>query len=156
MDLEKFSLITDRVRDFLLSGAGGFLQEAPSEPLYGYEGILLQLREIFIMAVCGACIAFFFEVYESMMPPGAPDGRSRGRQRIKAVFDLLFCLTAAVMAARFWYISSYGRISFHETAALAAGILLGRYVFFFKNSERIRAAAAVYVIMLITAYILIS
>ena len=63
---------------------------------------------------------------------------------------------AAMIAARFWYISSYGRISFHETVSLIAGILLGRSVFFFKKSKRIRAATAVYVIMLITAYILIS
>lgn len=152
MDLEKFGLMAEKVREFFLSAFEDLIGEAPSGLIYGYDRIFLQLREIFIMAVCGACIAFFFEVYDSLIPYGD----SRGRRWLKGVFDLLFCLMAAMIAARFWYISSYGRISFHETVSLIAGILLGRSVFFFKKSKRIRAAAAVYVIMLITAYILIS
>ena len=152
MDLEKIGPVAEKIRDLLLSVSEDLIGKAPTGLIYGYDRIFLQLREIFIMAVCGACIAFFFEVYESLVP----DGGSRRRRWMKGVFDLIFCLMSAMIAARFWYISSYGRISFHETISLIAGILLGRSVFFFKKSKRIRAAAVVYVIMLITAYILIS
>lgn len=167
MNWEKISLAWNDIRASAESWIGHLIEKAPVQSLSGYDHIVLQLREMFIMAVCGACIAFLFEVYESILPPGATiplhavlssgaDGARRRRERVKiAVFDFLFCIMSAMIAARFWYVSSYGRISFHEAAALSAGILLGRAVFAFKNSKHLRAMAVVYVIMLITAYIIV-
>lgn len=149
MSSEKISWLLEMVHDFLDSGIGHILGNTSVEPVTGYAYIVSQLREMFIMVVCGACIAFLFEVYESILS----DTGKRGA--IGVVLDLLFCVMSALVAARFWYVSSCGRISFHEAAAMLAGILLGRLVFAFKNSKPVRTLAAVYVIMLITAYIVI-
>ena len=126
MNADRWGQLTDSIRDFLDSGIRRILGGVTVDPITGYEYIFSQIREIFIMAVCGACM------------------------------DFLFCVAAALIAARFWYISSCGRISFHEAAALIAGLLIGRSVFLFKNSKPVRALAVVYVIMLIIAYIVIS
>ena len=170
MNWEKISLAWNDIRASAESWIGHLIEKAPVQSLSGYDHIVLQLREMFIMAVCGACIAFLFEVYESILPPGATisphavlspgaDRVKRRRERVKiAVFDFLFCIMSAMIAARFWYVSSYGRISFHEAVfpiLYPAGILLGRAVFAFKNSKHLRAMAVVYVIMLITAYIIV-
>ena len=174
MNADRWGQLTDSVRDFLDSDIRRILGGVTVDPITGYEYIFSQIREIFIMAVCGACIAFFFEVYESIytMSSGGRKPRSAGgaesggpeKHRKKkgfkgaprVVLDFLFCVAAALIAARFWYISSCGRISFHEVAALIAGLLIGRSVFLFKNSKPVRALAVDYVIMLIIAYIVIS
>ena len=149
MNSEKIRELFEILHDFLDSGIRNILGETSVDPVTGYDYIVSQLREMFIMAVCGACIAFLFEVYEGVLL------NSDRRSIIRDILDLLFCVMAALIAARFWYVSSCGRISFHEAAALLAGILLGRLVFVFKNSKPVRTLAAVYVIMLITAYIAI-
>ena len=152
MNADRWGQLTDSVRDFLDSGIRRILGGVTVDPITGYEYIFSQIREIFIMAVCGACIAFFFEVYESIytMSSGGRKPRSAGgaesggpeKHRKKkgfkgaprAVLDFLFCVAAA----------------------LIAGLLIGRSVFLFKNSKPVRALAVVYVIMLIIAYIVIS
>ena len=149
MNSEKIRELLEILHDFLDSGMRSILGETSVDPVTGYDYIVSQLREMFIMAVCGACIAFLFEVYEGVLL------NADRRGIIRDILDLLFCVMAALVAARFWYVSSCGRISFHEAAAMFAGILLGRLVFVFKNSKRVRTLAAVYVIMLITAYIAI-
>lgn len=149
MNSESIRGLLETLHDFLDSGIRNLLGETSVDPVTGYAYIVSQLREMFIMAVCGACIAFLFEVYEGVL-----SGAER-RGIMREILDLLFCIMAALIAARFWYISSCGRISFHEAAAMLLGILLGRLVFVFKNSKPVRTLAAVYVIMLITAYIVI-
>ena len=152
MNADRWGQLTDSVRDFLDSGIRRILGGVTVDPITGYEYIFSQIREIFIMAVCGACIAFFFEVYESIytMSSGGRKPRSAGgaesggpeKHRKKkgfkgaprVVLDFLFCVAAA----------------------LIAGLLIGRSVFLFKNSKPVRALAVVYVIMLIIAYIVIS
>lgn len=162
MNPEKLRDLAEKFREFADTGIRDILGEPAVGPVTGYAHIISQLREMFIMAVCGAGIAFFFEVYESMLRLPAERAGDDGKKRklspgiLQAVFDFLFCIMAALVAARFWYISSCGRISFHETAALAAGIFAGKAVFLFKNSEHGRALAAVYVIMLIVAYIIVA
>ena len=66
MNADRWGQLTDSVRDFLDSGIRRILGGVTVDPITGYEYIFSQIREIFIMAVCGACIAFFFEVYESI------------------------------------------------------------------------------------------
>lgn len=149
MNSERIRELLETLHDFLDSGIRNLLGETSVDPVTGYAYIISQMREMFIMAVCGACIAFLFEVYEGVL-----SGAER-RGIMREILDLLFCIMAALIAARFWYISSCGRISFHEAAAMLLGILLGRLVFVFKNSKSVRTLAAVYVIMLITAYIVI-
>ena len=149
MNSERIRELLETLHDFLDSGIRNLLGETSVDPVTGYAYIISQMREMFIMAVCGACIAFLFEVYEGVL-----SGAER-RGIMREILDLLFCIMAALIAARFWYISSCGRISFHEAAAMLLGILLGRLVFVFKNSKLVRTLAAVYVIMLITAYIVI-
>ena len=178
---EKWREIAEYIRDFADSGIRDVIKGVTTDPVTGYEYIFSQIREIFIMAACGACIAFLFEVYEGIYALGRAgrkenpekarkerNGGSTGRQRkkrrklkisertVRILLDFLFCAAAALIAARFWYISSCGRISFHEAAALVVGIFAGRSVFLFKNSKPVRALAVVYVIMLITAYIVIA
>lgn len=80
MNADRWGQLTDSIRDFLDSGIRRILGGVTVDPITGYEYIFSQIREIFIMAVCGACIAFFFEVYESIytMSSGGRKPRSAG------------------------------------------------------------------------------
>ena len=117
MNADRWGQLTDSVRDFLDSGIRRILGGVTVDPITGYEYIFSQIREIFIMAVCGACIAFFFEVYESIytMSSGGRKPRSAGgaesggpeKHRKKkgfkgaprVVLDFLFCVAAALIAS---------------------------------------------------------
>ena len=156
MNADRWGQLTDSVRDFLDSGIRRILGGVTVDPITGYEYIFSQIREIFIMAVCGACIAFFFEVYESIYTMSSGGRKPRSAGGAESGGPEKHRKKKGLIAARFWYISSCGRISFHEAAALIAGLLIGRSVFLFKNSKPVRALAVVYVIMLIIAYIVIS
>lgn len=151
MNADRWGQLTDSIRDFLDSGIRRILGGVTVDPITGYEYIFSQIREIFIMAVCGACIAFFFEVYESIytMSSGGRKPRSAGgaesggpeKHRKKKGFKgapesrpgFFILRGSGFDRSSFWYISSCGRISFHEAAALIAGLLIGRSVFLFKN-----------------------
>lgn len=161
MKEEKWEAIIGQIREFADSGVSGIIHGVTTDPVTGNEYIFSQIREILIMAVCGACIAFLFEVYEGIYAMAGKAGDKKRKWKVKKktiriLLDFLFCAAAALIAARFWYISSCGRISIHEAAAMIGGIFAGRSVFLFKNSKPVRALAAVYVIMLITAYIALS
>ena len=56
MNADRWGQLTDSVRDFLDSGIRRILGGVTVDPITGYEYIFSQIREIFIMAVCGACI----------------------------------------------------------------------------------------------------
>ena len=145
-------------------------------PLTGMDYIYNQLREILIMAACGACIAFLYEIYDIGLRKLIPKLQSRKTKadsenpdtqnhRINKILlansliirlaDILFCILAGFLILQFWYGSSYCSASVHEGLALIAGVLLGRRVFNFRNSKHMHTIALVYVIMLITAYIII-
>ena len=67
---EKWREIAEYIRDFADSGIRDVIKGVTTDPVTGYEYIFSQIREIFIMAVCGACIAFLFEVYEGIYAMG--------------------------------------------------------------------------------------
>ncbi len=139
-----------QIRRALIHGINEVLGTPGTEPVTGLGYIAVQVREVFMMFACGACVAFLYRVYDGVLK------RSNERGRIIILTDILFCLAAGVLILQFWYGSSYGRLSVHEGAGLAAGIWLGAKAFRFGKSKRVHTIAFVYVIMLVTAYILIS
>ncbi len=167
---------TKSLRRMLTYDLDSVLGTPTTAPLTGMDYIYNQLREILIMAACGACIAFLFEIYDiglrKLIPklrsrklkedPENPDTQRHGTNKTRLansyiirLSDVIFCILAGFLILQFWYGSSYCSTSVHEGLALIAGVLAGRRVFNFRNSKQMHTIALVYVIILITAYIMI-
>lgn len=58
MNSEKVRELLETFHDFFDSGIRSILGETSVDPVTGYAYIVSQLREMFIMAVCGACHCF--------------------------------------------------------------------------------------------------
>ena len=151
-----------QLRYLLTHGVDSILGGPTTDPLTGLDYIYNQLREILVMAACGACIAFLYEIYDmslqKLMPAIRPKlpARLANNTVVVRTADILFCLVAGFIVLQFWYGSSYCTVSLHEGLALMAGIISGRRVFRFRNSKHMHTIALVYVIMLVTAYIIIA
>ena len=72
------------------------------------------------------------------------------------IFDIIFCIIAGVVIARFWFRSSYGRLSIHETLGLLTGLAVGLRTFAVGKSKRRHTISVIYVILITTAYFVIS
>ena len=150
------------LRYMLTHGVDSVLGGPTVEPLTGLDYIYTQLREILVMAACGACIAFLYEIYDAglqkLMPALRPKlpGKLATNTVVVRTADIIFCLFAGFLVLQFWYGSSYCTVSLHEGLGLMSGIIAGRRVFRFRNSKHMHTIALVYVIMLVTAYIIIA
>ena len=119
-----------------------FLGTPTTAPLTGMDYIYNQIREMIIMAACGACLAFLYEIYDVGMgkvlrrakvhlrPPGYEPDEQQEKSLIYKIInssgliritDIIFCIIAGFMILQFWYSSSYCSASLHEGAALIAG-----------------------------------
>lgn len=136
------------MRRLATQGVDSVLGWPPEGPVTGIAFIQDQLREMVILAACGACIAFLFQVYS-----GAVGGLSR---RVLVVTDLLFCIGAGILILQFWFRSSYGRLSLHEALGFGAGFLLGMRIFQRGKTKPWHTAAVFYVILMVIACIVIS
>ena len=67
-----------------------------------------------------------------------------------------FCIIAGVVIARFWFRSSYGRLSIHETLGLLTGLAVGLRTFAVGKSKRRHTISVIYVILITIAYFVIS
>lgn len=178
--------------------------EPTTEPLTGVGFMAQQIREMLIMASCGACVAFMFQAYNGCIKrsldvssgrdarhiadsaaeeyadhascageaENAGKGAHRGLGRtLSAVLrraaplfvrgalvtlDIIFCIIAGVVIARFWFRSSYGRLSVHEAFGMIVGLAVGMRTFALGKSKRRHTIAVIYVILITTAYFLIS
>ena len=136
------------MRRFATQGVDSVLGWPPEGPVTGMAFIQDQLRAMVILAACGACIAFLFQVYS-----GAVGGLSR---RVLVLTDLLFCIGAGILILQFWFRSSYGRLSLHEALGFGAGFLLGMRIFQRGKTKPWHTAAVFYVILMLIACIVIS
>lgn len=171
--------------------------EPTTEPLTGVGFMAQQIREMLIMASCGACVAFMFQAYNGCIKrsldvssgrdarhiadsaaeeyadhascvgeaENAGKGAHRGLGRTLSVvlrraalvtLDIIFCIIAGVVIARFWFRSSYGRLSVHEAFGMIVGLAVGMRTFALGKSKRRHTIAVIYVILITTAYFLIS
>lgn len=124
------------------------------DPLTGVDFMMQQLREMLIMAACGACIAFMFQAYN-----GCVKRCSLKRllvRRALVITDIIFCIIAGVIIAKFWFRSSYGRLSVHEALGTFIGLAVGMRTFAFGKSKRRHTIAVIYVILIMIAYFVIS
>lgn len=145
--MQKIEALMHSLRRLLTYGVDSLIGTPSPGYAGGTEMMLIQLREMFIMFICGACTAFMFRVYNGYVRKTAAAGI------ILAVCDIVFCVLAGITVIQFWYRSSFVRISLHETAAMLAGLAAGLHIFNFENnggnSKRIHTAAFIYGILLV-------
>lgn len=141
------------IRYLLIYGVDSLLNGPSSEPETGLDFMMCQIREVFIMAACGACAALMFYAYNGYAV--RLKGSGRGRAALVAA-DIIFCILIGIVIAKFWFRSSYGRLSFHEALGLLGGAAAGMRVFVNGKSKRRHTIAAIYVILILTAYFVIS
>lgn len=67
-----------QIRRTLIHGINEVLGVPTTDPLTGLDYIYNQMREIFIMFACGACVAFLYSVYDGCI------NRTRERRRLRA------------------------------------------------------------------------
>lgn len=126
------------------------------DPLTGIAFMEQQIREILIMAACGACVAFMFQAYNGCIQRHVKVDTPQWVRRALVFTDIAFCIIAGNIIAGFWFRSSYGRLSIHEACGLIAGLIIGMHTFAFGKSKRKHTIAVIYVILIITAYFVIS
>ncbi len=151
---EAAALFVGYVRYFFSDVVDRLTGDPTPDPLTGMDFMLQQLRETLIMAACGACVAFMFQAYDGCLK--RLDKNSSFVRRALVLMDIAFCIIAGVVIVRFWFRSSYGRLSVHEACGMMAGLAAGMRTFAFGKSKRRHTIAVIYVILIITAYFIIS
>ena len=84
MKEEKWEAIIGQIREFADSGVSGIIHGVTTDPVTGNEYIFSQIEEILIMAVCGACIAFLFEVYEGIYAMAMAGKEGGGKEKMES------------------------------------------------------------------------
>lgn len=141
------------VKYLLTSGVDSLINEPYAETETGLAFMAGQLRELLIMAACGACAALMFYVYDGYARRLTGSGKMR---TVQFIADIIFCIFLGIVIAEFWFKSSYGRLSFHESLGFICGAAVGIRTFAVGKSKRRHTIAAIYVILIITAYFVIS
>ena len=155
------ALIIDCMRYFFTDVVDRLTGEPAPDPLTGFDFMAQQLRETLIMAACGACVAFMFQAYNGCIKRWQAGMAARcARRRLVrgalVILDIIFCIIAGIVIAKFWFKSSYGRLSVHEAFGLLAGLAVGLRTFAVGKSKRRHTISVIYVILIITAYFVIS
>ncbi len=153
---EAAALIVSFMKYFFTDVVDRLTGEPVPDPLTGADFMGQQIREILIMAACGACVAFMFQSYNGCVDRHINVDSTLLVRRALVFTDIIFCIIAGIIIAEFWFKSSYGRLSVHEACGLAAGLAAGMRTFAFGKSKRKHTIAVIYVILIITAYFVIS
>jgi hypothetical protein len=153
MNVDNIRKVIRYLNSLLTGGVDSLIGRPTVDTLTGLDFITEQLRELLIMAACGACIAYIFTVYNGFIKRSFPTGR---RNLPVILLDMIFCIIAGVIISRFWFKSSFGRLSLHEGTAFMFGLFSGIKTFAFVKSKRVHTISVIYVILVVIAYYVIS
>lgn len=76
-----------QIRRTLIHGINEVIGVPTTDPLTGLDYIYNQMREIFIMFACGACVAFLYSVYEGCISRTRESRRLRARLKAAALAE---------------------------------------------------------------------
>ena len=76
-----------RIRRTLIHGINEVIGVPTTDPLTGLDYIYNQMREIFIMFACGACVAFLYSVYDGCVNRTKESRRLRAQIKAEALVE---------------------------------------------------------------------
>lgn len=83
-----------------------------------------QIFEFVIMLCAGMAIMLFYDIYNLIK------SKTKPRNSISFIQDILFWLFASILTSSFLYYSSFGRLSVHAFIAFVAGVALWKKFFY--------------------------